>query len=170
MVAPLGAPNPGHPRVTEGTRGHSSEATAASSKGFKDWRLGVFPNRIHFFLPRGNAGGSMGRTGPRRALVTAIDIHHYITRGAPWVGQWWDPWGQVCAGVLEFALRHSQWGLLSPSPFPPAQFLGLPVRAHHAAGAPPAHGCVECHTSSAQPWLLVPVTPSAQTQKAPAGF
>lgn len=37
MVAPRGAPNPGHPRATEGTWGPSSEATAASSKGFKDW-------------------------------------------------------------------------------------------------------------------------------------
>lgn len=63
----------------------------------------------------------MGRTGPRRALVTAIDIHHCAARGALRVGQRWDPWGQVCTGILE---HHSQWGLISPSPFPPAQFLG----------------------------------------------
>lgn len=123
-------------------RGHCCQQQGLQGLG----GVGVFPNRIHFFLPRGNAGGRMGRTGPRRALVTAIDIHHCATRGALRVGQWWDPWGQVCTGILE---HHSQRGLLSPSPFPPAQFLGpttllglpQPMGASSATRPQRTHGC-----------------------------
>lgn len=148
MVAPRGAPNPGHPRVTEGMWGPSSEATAASSKGFKDWG-GIWGlSQQDPLLPATwkcwrQDGKDRSPSCPCHSNRYPPLRHQRCAAGRAVVGP-------VGPGVHGYSGASLPAGAALTIPFPSSPVFG----AHHAAGAPPAHGCIECHASSAHPWCL----------------